>query len=142
MADVEDGELRFDEPVYNVKDRAKMPDGAGLDSPLRLEVAARLAFPMRGMTVSGLRKEIAKGRLQAEKIAGKLYTTLADINRMRESCRVIAKVHASGDVLREGRTGRSSLLRSGSSKMETSISPQAALRTRLKGARPREPKKH
>src|ERR1700722_9412836 len=56
-------------------------------SPLRLKVAARLAFPDGSMTVSGLRREIAKGRLAYEMIAGKQYTTLADIVRMRELCR-------------------------------------------------------
>lgn len=36
---------------------------------------------------SGLRKERDKGRLVTEMIAGKEYTTLADIERMRELCR-------------------------------------------------------
>jgi hypothetical protein len=40
------------------------------------------------MTVSGLRKEIAKGRLEVELIAGKQFTTLLAIARMREMCRV------------------------------------------------------
>lgn len=34
----------------------------GLDTPLRLERAVELAFPEGGMTVSGLRREAAKGR--------------------------------------------------------------------------------
>jgi hypothetical protein len=141
------GEPRFDtadsvETDYNVAEGAKLPEGVSLDSPLRLKVAAKLAFPMGGLTDSGLRREIDRGRLQAEQIAGKLYTTLADINRMRESCRVTAKVRVSGDVLREGRTESSSPRQSGSSKTEKNISPQAALRARLKGTRPREPKKH
>jgi hypothetical protein len=33
----------------------------GLDTPLRLERAVELAFPEGGMTVSGLRREAAKG---------------------------------------------------------------------------------
>lgn len=40
------------------------------------------------MTVSGLRREIARGRLKAEMIAGKTFVTLAGIDRMRELCRV------------------------------------------------------
>ncbi len=58
------------------------------DTPLRLDVAVREAFPAGGMTVSGLRKEIAKGRLEVELIAGKQFTTLLAIARMRELCRV------------------------------------------------------
>jgi hypothetical protein len=146
LVDAKGGERRFGradqgEIVYNVTDGTKLPDGVGLDSPLRLEVAAKLGFPMRGMAVSGLRKEIAKGRLQAEKIAGKLYTTLANINRMRESCRVIAKVRVSGDARREGRMGGSSLRLSGSSKTEENITPQAALQARLKRDLLSSPKK-
>jgi hypothetical protein len=47
------------------------------------------------MTASGLRREGARGRLGIERIAGKDYTTLANIERMRELCRVPAKVPAS-----------------------------------------------
>nr|WP_249793764.1 hypothetical protein [Bradyrhizobium cenepequi] len=46
------------------------------------------------MTVSGLRKEIAKGRLEVELIAGKQFTTLLAIARMRELCRVPKKKEA------------------------------------------------
>jgi hypothetical protein len=54
------------------------------DSPLRLDVAAALAYPDGSMTASGLRREAARGRLVIERTAGKDYTTLADIERMRE----------------------------------------------------------
>lgn len=37
-----------------------------------------------GMTVSGLRRETARGRLEIEVIAGKHFTTLAAIARMRQ----------------------------------------------------------
>jgi hypothetical protein len=43
------------------------------------------------MSPSGLRREGARGRLVIERIAGKDYTTLANIERMRELCRVQAK---------------------------------------------------
>jgi hypothetical protein len=56
--------------------------------PLRLAVAARLAFPDGTMGASGLRNERDKGRLDTEMIAGKEYTTLTAIERMRELCRV------------------------------------------------------
>ena len=47
-----------------------------LDTPLRLKVAAKIAFPDGSMTDSGLRSEIAKGRLAVERIAGRQYVTL------------------------------------------------------------------
>ena len=64
-------------------------EGAGIeliapDTPLRLEDAVKIAFPVGGMTVAGLRKEIARGNLDVELIAGKHFTTLADIKKMRE----------------------------------------------------------
>src|SRR5271157_5679076 len=66
------------------------------DTPLRLSVAAAFAFPDGTMTASGLRRECQRGRLVIERIAGKDYTTLANIERMRELCRVKAKVPDCG----------------------------------------------
>ena len=57
------------------------------NAPLRLTRAAELAFPDGGMTVAGLRREAARGRLTTERIAGKDFTTLAAIEEMRERCR-------------------------------------------------------
>src|SRR5438477_12963640 len=57
------------------------------DTPLRLADAVKIAFPMGGMTVAGLRRERDRSRLIIEKIAGKEFTTLAHIERMRELCR-------------------------------------------------------
>lgn len=54
------------------------------DAPLRLKDAVRLAFPSGGMTVSGLRREHANGRLEIESIAGKQFVTLRAIREMRE----------------------------------------------------------
>jgi len=64
------------------------------DTPLRLADAVEIAFPSGGMTVSGLRREIARGRLEAELIAGKHFVTLAAIQQMRQLCRV--RVDSSG----------------------------------------------
>jgi len=61
------------------------------DDPLRLDVAARLAFPDGSLTKSGLRREIARGNLECEVIAGKHFVTLAGIERMRALCRVNRK---------------------------------------------------
>jgi hypothetical protein len=110
------------------------------EAPLRLAVAAKLAFPRGGMTVSGLRREIAKGRLAVEVIAGKQFTTLENIRRMRESCRVTARVPISGNEKRDGKTGGSSAPQFGSSRIMASTSPQAALEARLKRDRQRKPK--
>jgi hypothetical protein len=57
------------------------------DTPLRLKLAASLAFPDGSMTESGLKREIERGRLECERIAGKTYVSLNDIKRMRELCR-------------------------------------------------------
>ena len=104
----------------------------GPDTPLRLSVAAALTFPDGSMTASGLRRERDRGRLVVERIAGKDYTTLADIERMRELCRVEAKVPDSGFGHLAGiKRGRSSHMRSGSSSTEASTSPQDALRAKL-----------
>jgi hypothetical protein len=78
------------------------------DDPLRLSDAVAIAFPQGGMTVSGLRREAAAGRLMIERIAGKDFTTLAAIERMRELCRVKAKARASGSSQPEGEATESS----------------------------------
>lgn len=73
-----------------MKRRLTIPprDQIGPDTPLRLDVAAALAYPDGSMTASGLRGERDRGHLVIERTAGKDYTTLANIARMRELCRV------------------------------------------------------
>jgi hypothetical protein len=56
------------------------------DTPLRLDVAAKIAYPRGGMTAAGLRREWKRGKLVIERVAGKDYTTLNHIKRMRELC--------------------------------------------------------
>jgi hypothetical protein len=68
------------------------------DTPLRLDVAAALAYPDGSMTASGLRKEAGRGRLVIERTAGKDYTTLRYIEQMRKLCRVEARDRAYGCV--------------------------------------------
>jgi hypothetical protein len=70
------------------------PDEISPDTPLRLAVAAALAYPDGSMTASGLRREGKRGRLVIERVAGKDYTTLGHIERMRELCRLEAKAPA------------------------------------------------
>lgn len=96
------------------------------DAPLRLSIAAKLAFPDGSMTASGLRREAARGRLRIERIANKDFVTLAEIKRMRELCRVPASELAI-------ETAPANLSRSTAS--EPFVSPQDALRARLKQSR-------
>src|SRR5262249_42481757 len=114
--------------------RAQMPlpDQIASDAPLRLDVAAALAYPDGSMTASGLRKEARRGRLVIERTAGKDYTTLRNIERMREQCRVELKPPACGSV-RPGATGTAKLRvgQFGLSSMEASISPRDALKAKL-----------
>jgi len=102
--------------------------GPDPNSPLRLGVAAKMAFPDGSMTASGLRREISRGRLTVERIAGKDYTTLRNIEQMRELCRVQARGHGSICVEQDQ---PSAVRLSGSSATATSISPRDALQARL-----------
>src|SRR6267143_27765 len=69
------------------------------NTPLRLADAVKIAFPMGGMTVAGLRRERDRNRLIIEKIAGKEFTTLAHVERMRELCRDEARALGSSSRL-------------------------------------------
>src|SRR6478609_8294988 len=109
-------------------DISKRPEGVGLHDPLRLAVAAAVAFPDGSMTASGLRREAARGRLVIERIAGKDFTTLANIERRRELCRVQSNHLGSISVQRDGASKAISVHRqSGSSSTAASTSPQDAL---------------
>jgi hypothetical protein len=107
------------------------------DTPFRLNVAATLAFPDGSMTASGLRREAARGRLVVERIAGKDYTTLANIERMRELCRVEAKVPDCGSNL-GGETQKDELsggpsMSSGTGRSSAALDSARAKLNRLKG---------
>src|SRR5882672_3863501 len=98
------------------------------NTPLRLKTAAALAYKDGSMTASGLRREAARGRLVIERIAGKDYTTLANIERMRELCRVQGKALASGSGQKTAtRMARSESAQSGSSGTDRARSARAAL---------------
>jgi integrase len=71
-------------------------DQISRDTPLRLNIAAALAYPDGSMTPSGLRREAARGRLVIERTAGKDYTTLGAIEHMRELCRLKARERGCG----------------------------------------------
>jgi hypothetical protein len=114
--------------------QTKMPSLESITpmTPLRLAVAAALAYPDGSMTMSGLRREARRGRLSIERIAGKDYTTLSDIEQMRVRCRVEAKVRDSGSAPPDGMLPDAEFAkRSGSYSTATGISPQDALRMKL-----------
>ncbi|KQT48768.1 hypothetical protein ASG43_07895 [Aureimonas sp. Leaf454] len=56
------------------------------NTPIRLKDIVALAFPLGGMTLSGLRCEARKGRLTILRVANKDYTTLNHIKAMMERC--------------------------------------------------------
>jgi hypothetical protein len=102
------------------------------DAPLRLGIAAGLAYPDGSMTASGLRKEAGRGRLAIECVAGKDYTILRAIAEMRKKCLLEPKGRGSG-VGRNADQPVENLSpeRPGSSSTLDAISPQDALRVKL-----------
>jgi hypothetical protein len=115
--------------------RSRVPelDKVKPDTPLRLDIAATLAYPDGSMSASGLRKEAGRGRLAIERVAGKDYTTLANIERMRELCRVEAKDRASGyNRQGEAQMVGSSSEPSGSSGTATSSAALEQAKAKLK----------
>src|SRR5689334_11013688 len=57
------------------------------ETPLRLDVAARLHFPDGSISGRSLEREAAKGNLIVMRIAGKAFTTLSELTKMCEKCR-------------------------------------------------------
>jgi hypothetical protein len=106
--------------------------GIGRDTPLRLEVAVKLAFPAGGMTAAGLRTEIRRGTLPVEIIAGKQFVTLAGIDQMRETCRAPAKEQDSDSNPQSGTSrAKSSDQKPTSSGTEKLSAARSALRQTL-----------
>lgn len=69
-------------------DRSQVTD----DTPLRLDQAVDIFFyEGSGITVSSLRREHKRGRLQVFTIAGKQFTTLAYLRQMMEACQEVPK---------------------------------------------------
>lgn len=96
------------------------------DMPLRLDLAARLAFPDGSIGLSSLRREAAKGNLEVFRVAGKHMTTLRAIRDMLEKCRVKPNLPDSGSS-QPATTEEPS----GSFLTEESKSARAALNMRL-----------
>jgi hypothetical protein len=106
-------------------------DNIHLDDPLRLEDAIKFGFPYGGMTISGLRREAARGRLIIEKIANKNFTSLRAIEEMRKLCRVKVEGRVSGGEKSAGGAARSSHGERGCLSTAESITPQAALLAKI-----------
>ena len=101
------------------------------DTPLRLAKAAQEAFPDGGMTASGIRRENRRGRLVIERVAGKDYTTLAEIDRMRELCRLDRKAPDFGSEKSAETPPELIAAPHGSSATMATMRPRDALRTTL-----------
>jgi hypothetical protein len=84
--------------------KVSTPESLTPSTPLRLEVAAALAFPGGSMTAASLRRLIVAQKLAHERIAGKYFVTLAAIEEMRSSCRVPAKAPGSSSKKLEADT--------------------------------------
>jgi hypothetical protein len=91
-------------------------------SPLRLEAAARLAYPGGSMTAASLRRLIVANKLAYEKIAGKYFVTLSAIEEMRATCHVPAKAQ---DLRSKKATDATP---NGSSEMDSEISALDAMK--------------
>src|SRR5246127_9686 len=103
----------------------------GIDTPLRLSIAAKVAFPDGSITASALRRESLRGRLMIERIAGKDYTTLANIERMRRLCQLERRESGSGSAPGDATATAPFAKPPGSFSTATNISPQDALRAKL-----------
>lgn len=77
-----------------------MPTILDIDTPLRLDVIAKIAFPDGTLGFPGLRKERNNGRLETAIIAGKEYASMLDICRMRIRCGY-QRQNASNDLTPE-----------------------------------------
>ncbi|MCO5083954.1 MAG: excisionase [Rhizobiaceae bacterium] len=98
-----------------------------IDAPLRLDLAARIAFPDGSIGPKGLRKERYAGRLVTFIVARKEYTTLAAIERMKELCRVQPKPSAAKGLA----TARGNIRPDGLSHEEYGKTAQEALMRKL-----------
>ena len=73
-------------------DRSKITN----TTPIRLSLAAELAFPDGSVSAATLRREISTGRLTGWKVGSKLLTSQAEITAWLDRCRVEAEPHQTG----------------------------------------------
>jgi hypothetical protein len=63
-------------------------DKVSPNTPLRLDIAARLYFLDGSISGRSLEQEAAKGNLQVMRIAGKTFTTFDDLDSLCSRCRI------------------------------------------------------
>jgi hypothetical protein len=108
-------------------------DQIGDNTPLRLDVAAIVAYPDGSMTGRGLRREYRRGYLVIERVAGKDYTTLAHIERMRTKCQLADKEQDSGCAKQGTTNAASSLIPPSGSLSTDAISKARAAASMIAG---------
>lgn len=102
-----------------------LPDRTALaaDTPIRIAVAAALAFPDGSMKAGGLRRERDAGRLETWITAGKEYTSLAAIDEMTRRCREERRARSLQPSISPARTPH----QSASEEQQSQIALAAAL---------------
>ena len=96
---------------------------AGSDEPIPLKVACAL-YPQAKLTVSTLRAEAARGRLDIFRLGRLDYTTERSMQELIRKCQDVARRHASTSTQND---------RPGSSATEQASSAQAALNVTVLG---------
>jgi len=81
-------------------DRSEITD----DTPLRLDTAARLAFPDGVVSGNALRNAASRGDLEHERLAGRVITTLRWVREWRERNRHSARPRVQPDISEERRS--------------------------------------
>jgi hypothetical protein len=118
----------------------KPPQGARMSAPPHLvvdnDVPQRLGVVAArfGLTAAALRTEAKRGRLVISRVAGKDWTSVAEVREMFDRCRVNPKESDSGFDQREAASAPPS-----SSETAQSRSAQAALNLRLSRLRESSP---
>jgi hypothetical protein len=90
-----------------------------------------MAFPDQSISENSLRREAKRGRLTIEIIAGKVFTTLNEIERMRGRCRVEVRVPVSTSDQPATGPESSPIKPLGSSGTAQDITPLDALNAKL-----------
>ena len=111
------------------------------NQPLRLETAARLKFPDGSVSVAALRKLIKSDRLVAWRVAGKDLTSIHELDRMLERCRVTKNLPDFGtESLARQRMAEAPKTGPGSSSTVDVKSAQAAAKATLEALKRRLPR--
>ena len=110
------------------------------EMPIRLDRAARIAFPDGSIRAYGLRKESEAGRLETFVVAGKHFTTLAAIERMKELCRVQPKALTSTGLTKKEKVteayAAAKAITSSTAETDYSLASAVAFATKLKNSAP------